>query len=454
MIYEYKTVPQAKKILILGGGFGGINALKLLQDKFKNNSNIKISLVSQTNYFLYTPMLPQVSSGLVHPNDITIPIRKLCKQAEFYHATISFIDLDNKLVTITRSYDGKVHALEYDYLVISLGGKTNFFGNKNIEKHAFTMKTAEDAISLNSHVIKMLESAGQTSDVSFKKKLMTFTIVGAGFAGVETMGEINQMVRDSVKNFYPSIGIENISMNLVASKDFILPEIGQELGVKASKYLRKSGVNVLANTKAVDAGENFVKLNDGTVIPCMTLVWAAGLDIDPVMLELKCEHDSHGKLIVDKHLRLSGHDNVFALGDCALISNPLTGKAYPTTAQNSIQQSIILVNNLYSIISGKTNLQEFHFKSKGMMTTLGRRVALAVIFGTCYTGSLAWIIWRTYYLSKLPLSEKKFQVATSWLADLFFKRDLTFIGKIKSKTLTTVNFTQNKPSIKDYFKDL
>ena len=243
-------------------------------------------------------------------------------------------------------------------------------------------------------------------------------------------------------------------MNLVASKDFILPEIGQELGVKASKYLRKSGVNVLANTKAVDAGENFVKLNDGTVIPCMTLVWAAGLDIDPVILELKCEHDKHNKLIVDKHLRLSEHDNVFALGDCALISNPLTGKAYPTTAQNSIQQSIIVVNNLYSIISGKTDLQEFHFKSKGMMTTLGRRVALAVIFGTCYTGSLAWAIWRTYYLSQLPLSEKKFQVATSWLADLFFKRDLTFIGKIKSKTLTTVNFTQNKPSIKDYFKDL
>ena len=447
-------MPQIKKILILGGGFGGINVLKSIQNKFKNEPNIRISIVSKDNYFLYTPMLPQVSSGLIHPSDITIPIRKLCKQAEFYQASISSIDLEQKLVTITRTFDGKVRALDYDYLIIALGSNTNFFDNKNIEEHSFVIKTVEDAIAIHDQIIHMLESAAQISDVDFKKKLMTFTVVGAGFAGVETMGEINYLVRESVKNFYPSIGKENISMNLVASEEFILPELGPKLGKDAGKYLRKAGVNVITNTKAVDTGEDFVELDNGEKIPCMTLIWAAGVVIDPIASSLKCKHDKSGKLKVAKYLRLTEYENVFALGDCALITNPSTGKAYPPTAQNSIHQSTTVANNLYSMITGKTKLKEFTFESKGMMTTLGRRVAIAVVYGLHCKGSLAWLIWRTYYLYKLPMLEKRFQVATSWIADLLFKRDLTFVGKIKKKSLTKINIKSDMPSIKDLFKDL
>jgi NADH dehydrogenase len=447
-------MPQIKKILILGGGFGGINVLKSIQNKFKNEPNIRISIVSKDNYFLYTPMLPQVSSGLIHPSDITIPIRKLCKQAEFYQASISSIDLEQKLVTITRTFDGKVRALDYDYLIIALGSNTNFFDNKNIEEHSFVIKTVEDAIAIHDQIIHMLESAAQISDVDFKKKLMTFTVVGAGFAGVETMGEINYLVRESVKNFYPSIGKENISMNLVASEEFILPELGPKLGKDAGKYLRKAGVNVITNTKAVDTGEDFVELDNGEKIPCMTLIWAAGVVIDPIVSSLKCKHDKSGKLKVAKYLRLTEYENVFALGDCALITNPSTGKAYPPTAQNSIHQSTTVANNLYSMITGKTKLKEFTFESKGMMTTLGRRVAIAVVYGLHCKGSLAWLIWRTYYLYKLPMLEKRFQVATSWIADLLFKRDLTFVGEIKKKSLTKINIKSDMPSIKDLFKDL
>jgi NADH dehydrogenase len=445
---------QIKKILILGGGFGGINVLKSIQNKFKNERNVRISLVSQDNYFLYTPMLPQVSSGLIHPSDITIPIRTLCKQAEFYQATISSIDFEQKLVTITRTFDGKVHALDYDYLILALGSNTNFYDYKNIEEHAFVIKTVEDAISIHNQIIHMLESAAQTSDVDFKKKLMTFTVVGGGFAGVETMGEINQLVRDSVKNFYPSIGEENISMNLVTSKEFILPELGPKLGKDAGKYLRKVGVNIITNTLAIDAGEDFVQLDNDKKIPCMTLIWAAGIDIDPVVLSLKCKHHKSGKIEVGKHLRLTDHENIFALGDCALIINPSTGQAYPATAQNAIHQSTTVANNLYSIITGKTKLKEFSFESKGMMTTLGRRVAIAVVYGVHCKGSLAWLIWRIYYLRKLPMLAKRFQVATSWTADLLFKRDLTFVGKIKRKSLTKVNLKFDSLSIKDLFKDL
>ena len=185
----------------------------------------------------------------------------------------------------------------------------------------------------------------------------------------------------------------------------------------------------------------------------MTLIWAAGVDIDPVVSSLKCKHDKSGKIVVGKYLRLTDHENVFALGDCALITNPSTGDAYPPTAQNAIHQSTTIANNLYSVITGKTKLKEFSFKSKGMMTTLGRRVAIAVVYGLHCRGTLAWFIWRSYYLSRLPMLEKRFQVATSWIADLLFKRDLTYVGKIKKKSLTKVDINLDAPKIKDFFKD-
>ena len=203
------------------------------------------------------------------------------------------------------------------------------------------------------------------------------------------MGEINQFVRDSVKNFYPSIGDENISMNLIVSKEFILPELGSKLGKMAGEYLKNTGVNVITNTKAIDAGEDFVQLDNGKIIPCMTLIWAAGNDVEPIVSELNCIHKKSGKLKVDKYLKVFEHDDVFALGDCALVTNPLTGESYPTTAQNSIHQSVTVANNLFSVITGKSKLKKYSFKSKGMMTTLGRKVAIAVLFGYPITGSLA-----------------------------------------------------------------
>ncbi len=438
-----------KKILILGGGFGGVNTLKKIQKIFHNDPNVRISLVSNDNYLLYTPMLPEVASGMIHPNDITIPIRKLCKQAEFYQATVSSIDLEQRLVTITRTFDGKEHVLDYDYLVLAIGSSTNFYGNKNIEDHSFVIKTVEDAIAIRTQVIDMLESAAQIGDEKFKRKLMTFTVIGAGFAGVETMGEINQLIRDSVKNFYPSIDEKKIEMNLVGSKKYILPEVGEKLGKDAGEYLKKVGVNVINNTKAVDAGEDFVELDNGMKIECMTLIWAAGTTIDPVISSLKCQHDKSGKVKVDKYLRLLDLPNVYALGDCAFVINPATNKPYPATAQNALHQSKTVSHNLDVALSGKQAFKEFKFESKGMMTTLGRKAAIAVIFGHHLKGILAWLVWRTYYLAQLPMREKRFRVATSWTADLLFKRDLTFVGKIKKKTLAKVDIKPDTTSIKD-----
>ena len=454
--YIHKSdLPSVKKILILGGGFGGINILKDTQKMFQDDVNVEISIVNQDNFFLFTPMLPEVASGMIHPSDISIPIRKFCKRAKFYQANVSSINLEEKLVTVTRTFDGKVHALEYDYLILALGSKTNFFGNKNLETYSFTIKTIEDAIGIRNHAINMLENAGQTGDPDLQQKLMSFTVIGGGFAGVETIGELNHFIREAAEDTYPNINKEKINMILVSSKNGILPEISNKLAKAAMEYLQKEGVRIITNTKAIDADEDFVKLDNDEKIPCTTLIWAGGVTVDPVISELKCEHDKSGKIKVDKFLRVLGYQNVYALGDCAEIIDAATGKPYPPTAQHAIRQSNTVSHNLYRNINGQNATRVFSYKSKGMMATIGKRTGIVSILGYSVHGVLAWIIWRTYYLSQMPTFEKRFKVSIDWLVDSFFKRDLTCVGKIKKKTLTKVDIKDEMPSLKELlFPDL
>jgi len=454
--YIHKSdFPSVKKVVILGGGFGGVNILRNIQNMFQDKVNVDISIVNQNNFFLFTPMLPEVASGMIHPRDISIPIRTFCKRAKFYQAVVSSIDLEQKLVTINRLFDGKVHALEYDYLVLAMGSVTNFFGNKNIEKHSFTIKTIEDAIGIRNHAINMLENAGQTSDPDLQQKLMTFTMVGAGFAGVETIGEINHLIREASARMYPNINQEKIRMILISSKNGILPEISTSLSKKAMKYLKKHGVQILTNTLAIDADEDYVLLDNNEKIPCTTLIWTGGITVDPVISELKCEHVKSGKVQVDKFLRLVGYPNVYALGDCAEIIDIITKKPFPPTAQHAIRQSSIVSHNLKVDITGKDSLKIFSYKSKGLMATIGKRTAIVSIFGYNLQGFFPWLIWRTYYVLQMPDIGKKIKVVIDWTVDSFFKRDLTSYGKIKKKNLTKVDIKDEIPSLKELlFPDL
>ena len=454
--YIHKSdFPAVKKILILGGGFAGVNILRDIQNRFQNKVNVDVSIVNQDNFFLFTPMLPEVASGMIHPRDISIPIRTFCKRAKFYQAVVSSINLEQKLVTINRLFDGKVHALEYDILVIAMGSITNFFGNKNIEKHSFTIKSIEDAIGIRNHAINMLENAGQTSDPYLQQKLMTFTVVGGGFAGVETIGEINHLIRESAARMYPNINSEKINMYLVSSNNGILPEVGESLSKKAATYLKNQGVQILTNTKAVDADEDYVLLDNDEKIPSTTLIWAGGVTVDPVISELKCEHGRSGKVQTDKFLRLIGYPNVFALGDCAEIIDTLTGKPYPPTAQHAIHQSETVSHNLAISITGKDKLKEFSFHSNGMMATIGKRNAIVSIFGYNFQGIVPWMIWRSYYVLQMPSLGKKIKVILDWTVDSFFKRDLTSYGQIKKKNLTKIDVQDKAPSLKELlFPDL
>jgi NADH dehydrogenase len=427
--------------LILGGGFAGVQVLRDLQKDFQDDVGIEITLVSRDNFFLFTPMLPEVSSGMIETRNILTPVRTFCNRARFYEAYVDSIDLKNREVVIThfignqiRPVDRRYHKLKYDYLVMSLGSEINFFGINDLEEHAFTIKNISDAIQIRNHIINMLEQADvEHGDLELKKSLMTFVVIGGGFSGVEIVGELNDFVRDSIKHFYHNIESLDARVILVNSSRRILPEVTEDLSEFALQRIRKSGVEVFLNTRLTAVGTNDVKLSDDTEISTYTVIWAGGSKPNPLLSCLACEHDKSGRVMTDNFLQVDGYnDSVFALGDCASVMDPNTNRPCPPTAQHALRQAKVVANNISYLIAHKDkkgsktmNKKTFDYKTKGMMALIGKRNGVGIIFGYKIHGFLAWAIWRFYYLSTLPTVQKKLRVMVDWFIDLLFKRDVT-----------------------------
>jgi NADH:ubiquinone reductase (H+-translocating) len=433
---------QQKRILILGGGFAGIQVLVQLQKAFQNDIGVDLTLVSRDNFFLFTPMLPEVSSGMIETRNIVTPVRAFCNRARFYEADIDKIDLQNKEIVISHALGRqsnpigwRSHILKFDYLVIALGNETNFFDMEDVAKNSFTIKTLGDAIVLRNHVINMLEQADiEHEDIDLRKNLMTFVVVGGGFSGVETGGELNDFVRESIKLFYHNINEADARVVLISAGQKILPEVTEDLSEFALHKLRENGVEVLLNVRLQAAYTNNVKLSDGSTILCNTLVWAGGGKPDNLVRNVACEHDKAGRLLTNNYLEVQGYEYIFSIGDCACITDPNTGKPYPPTAQHALRQGQIAAHNIVhamrtgTVVRGgynKKSKKAFDYKTKGVMALIGRRNGVGVLFGRQVHGFIGWFIWRFYYLSTLPTLQKKIRVMVDWFIDLFFKRDVT-----------------------------
>ena len=474
--YDKHQTTNRKRIVILGGGFGGVTVLKKLQTHFQTDVRLDIAMVSKDNYLLFTPMLHEIASGMIETRHIVTPIREFCNRSRFYCATVKNIDLEKKKVSI-RSSTSSVSALAeiiggssinlsttatnflesktqshlyYDYLVIALGSETKFFGMSDIQQNAFTIKTINDAINLRNHIIYLLEQADQlllsalpTADVDntygyidnaktlaeLQKKILTFVIAGGGFAGVETAGEINDFIRDSVKEYYHNIESNNIRVIIVHSGDRLLPEMSKELAEFALERLHKSGIEIILNQLVIGATPNTVSLKDGTIMPTKTIIWSGGVAPSSLLTGISCEHDhKSGRIIVDKYLELSNYKEVYALGDCAHIIDPNSGDPYPPTAQHAIREGAVVANNIIASIEGRLgDRKTFDYKTKGMMASIGKRTGIGNLLGIEVQGILAWLIWRGYYLVHLPTFQKKIRVLADWILDIFFKRDVTML---------------------------
>ena len=336
---------NSKHILILGGGFAGIGVLKKIQKEFHNDNNIEITLVDKDNFLLFTPMLPEVVSGLIETRHIVTPVRSFCRKAKFFEANVQSIDLNNKQVIMTHAigrsqqqtsqnppyFNLHEHTLKYDYLVIALGSENNFFGNSDIEENAFTLKTINDAIVLRNHIIKILEQANlEQDDHDLRKSLLTFVIVGGGFSGVETVGSVNDFVRDTIKEYYPDIYMSDVRVILVSATDKILEQVDEKLGKFASEKLKENGVEFIMNALVKGASKDKAILDNDTEISCYSLIWTAGVTQNKLIADLSCEHDKGHRIVTNGYLEMKNYEGiVYALGDCASIPNPHTGKPYP-----------------------------------------------------------------------------------------------------------------------------
>ncbi|MGH9966507.1 MAG: NAD(P)/FAD-dependent oxidoreductase [Pyrinomonadaceae bacterium] len=410
-----------KRILILGSGFGGLYTALHLEKKLARYPDIEITLVNRENFFLFTPMLHEVAASDLDFTHIVNPVRKLLRRVQFFHGEIRSIDLKKRLVGVAHGDDSHDHELAYDYLVLALGSVTNFYNLPGLAENALTMKSLSDAIRLRNRLIKNLEEADFECCGTQRRKLLTVVVAGGGFAGVETIAAINDFIREAI-GFYPRLSEAELRLVLIEATHAILPELGPELGVYARKKLADRGVEFLMNTAVRSVSNNEVALSDGTAIKANLLLWTAGVSPNPLLEMLDCEK-ARGRLITNEFLEVNGYPRVWALGDCAAVPDPASGKPCPPTAQHALRQGKIAAHNILVAIHGGSR-KGFKFKTIGALATIGRRTGVARIMGIHFSGFIAWWMWRTIYLSKLPRFEKKVRVALDWTLDLLFSKDL------------------------------
>jgi len=433
-----------KKILILGGGFAGVECARKLESEFGDDPEIELVMVSEDNFLLFTPMLPQVASGMIETRHIVLPIRTVCKKTKFYEGRIKNIDPYGKLVTLWGTGDKRSISIHYDFLVVALGSETNFFGMADVEKNAYTMKTLNDAVMLRNRVIDMLEQAENETNPILRKSFLNFVVVGGGFAGIETAGELMDLLLDARKH-YPTILKEDLKVVVLEALGMILPGFNEKLADFAKDKMVKRGIDIRLKTAVTsfDGNEITTKSLDENPkdsvdtskidsIITKTLIWTAG--VTPVnTIKRSMFKTEKGKVVINDYLEVDDFPGVFAIGDCALHIDPDTQRPLPPTAQIAEAQAKIAAKNLISLIRNSEK-EKFAYHSKGQMAIIGKRSGIATFLGMNISGFWAWLIWRNVYLSKITTFDKKIRVFLDWTIDLFFDRDISRLKLMKRET--------------------
>ena len=438
-----RTLPS-KHIVILGGGFGGMSTAESLEHLFGADQSVEFTLVSETNALLFTPMLAEVAGSSLEPTHISSPLRTSVHRTRVICGRASQIDLEGRRLTILLGDGSATQMLTYDHLVLALGSVSNYLGLDNVQRRAFDFKSLLDAIRIRNRVIDMFERADREPDQTIRQETLTFVVAGGGFAGVELAGALNDFGRGMLAD-YPSLRPEDLRVILVHSRDRILPELSEPLAAYALQRMRDRGVTFKLNARLADAGPGTVVLTptsganassiehshiEDEEIRAQTLVWTAGTTPNPLLKILPVERDKRGAIIVDSALAVPNFPSVWALGDCAAVTDSKTGKPCPPTAQFALREARTVAKNIYANVHGKP-LTPFHFDSLGALCVVGHQTACAELTvpfarnkSVMFSGLIAWIMWRAIYLSKLPGLERKARVMVDWIMELFFPRDI------------------------------
>ena len=401
--------------LVLGGGFAGSYVARLLGRR-------GATIVSLENFMLYTPMLPEAASGTLEPRHVVVPLRMMCPHADLVLGRAFAHDPDRQRVQV-RTSEGLVN-LRYQNLFVARGAVARTLPIPGLAEHALGFKSLADAIALRNHVLRRLEAAAAAPNEAHRERELTFVFVGAGYAGVEALAELSDLVRDALR-YYPSLHETRQRWVLVDAAPKILPEIPRRLGDYAAEQLAGRGVDIRVGTTLDEVGPHHVLLSDGDRIRTSTLVWTAGVRANPHLSELGLPLDERGRVVVDGTLRVEGFDRIWALGDGARVPNAATpGEFDPPTSQHALRQARRLAKNLHE------EPRPYRYRMLGQVATLGRYKGIADVLGLRLRGFPGWFVTRTYHLYQLPLLSRKLRVVTDWTTSLFFRRDIAELGML------------------------
>jgi len=423
------------EIAIIGGGFAGVYCGKRLRKLMSKSSRTKVGLISDENYMVFQPMLPEVASASISPRHVVNPIRHLCEGIEVYKSEVEQIDVENKKLTLRPGPFSPNFEIRFKHLVVAMGAKVDLSRVPGMSEHAYLMQNVGDAMKLRAAVLARFEEANLVTDADRRKRLLSFVVVGGGYSGVETAGQILDLFQ-GINQYYTNVGPEDFHVHLIHSRDHLLPTLSRKLGIYAEERLRARGLKIQLETRVKSLTANRVFLDDGSTIDSNTVVSTVGNAPHPLITKLAEDAEletENGRLKTTETLQIPGYDWLWAAGDCAAVPMP-SGETCPATAQFAMRQGELLGKNINAFLRAES-IKPFKFKGLGELAAIGHRTAVAEVLGLKFSGFFAWWMWRTIYLGKLPGLDRKLRVLIDWTLDLFFPRDINLLSPRYSKML-------------------
>jgi NADH dehydrogenase len=407
-----------------------------LEKLIKRQNDVSLTLLNDENFFLFTPMLPEAAASSIGTRHIVSPLRKLLRRAHFAEVSVENIDPVSRVVSARHSLTGSPREFAYDHLILALGAVINYFNIPGAAEHSIAFKTLGDAIYVRNHVIDKLEEAAVEPERA--SELLTFAIVGGGLTGLEVSGALNDFVREALR-FYPEIKKDQVRMILIEAGPRLIPEMTKELAAFAERVLKERGVEVRTNTAVTRVGANVFELSTGERIETSTLIWSAGVSPNPLLAKLAIPKE-RGRAKVNEYLEVEGFEGLWAIGDSAYILDLETGKPFPPTAQHAIREGKRAGRNVAASL-GIGARRPFRYRTMGQLALVGERTGVADLLGHQFSGFSAWFLWRSYYLMRVPLLEKRLRVMIDWTLDLFFKRDIVQLAVSRERQLMAGRMT-------------
>ncbi|MEU4330296.1 MULTISPECIES: NAD(P)/FAD-dependent oxidoreductase [Nonomuraea] len=425
--------PQVNKhIVIVGGGYVGMYTALRLQRKLGKelrNRSVRITVIDPNSYMTYQPFLPEAAAGNLSPRHVVAPLRRVLPKATILNGMVTKVDHANKKVTFVPG-EGEPREIPYDLLVMAAGSISRTLPIPGLTDIGIGFKTVGEAIALRNRVLHQLDVAESTDDVEVRRRALTFVVVGAGFAGVEALAELEDMAKDSTR-YYRNIKPSDVRWVLVEATNRVLPEVGPEMGKWTLEQLRERGIEVKLDTRLESATGGHVVLSDGTEFDAETLVWTAGVKPSPVVTEGDLPLDERGRIKTTTQLTVAGTKDAFAAGDLAGVpdvTNP--GQYCAPNAQHAVRQAKVLGDNIVRTLHGQ-QLVEYRHKYVGSVAGLGLHQGVANVYGVKLRGLAAWFMHRTYHLSRVPTLNRKVRVVADWTLALFFKRETVSLGEME-----------------------